>query len=425
MTAELPAPVSGVPRIPSSEDVRKRIGSPRRNRVPRWVFVLAGVVAIALVAGAVLFAKAKPRPTNYETAEVTRGRLEVTVTATGTLSAVGAVEVGSEVSGKVQKVLVSANERVSKGQVVAEIDPVQLTSEMSQANAQVSASLATIAQAEATANEARLARDRAEEQARLGLIAKKDLETARATDARAQAAVASAKANASVSSTTASTAKWKLSRTKIVAPIDGVVLARLVEPGQVVVASFQTPVLFRIAADLAHLELAVDIDEADVSKTKEGQTASFQVDAWPDRQFPAVLRTIGNEAKTTNGVVTYTAKLTVDNSSMALRPGMTASASIVTEVRENAILVPTAALRFTPSNIGPSNAPPSPFGGGPTVIPAPVAKDPHNKFVWVLSGVGTLQPVEVRPEATDGQKTAVSGNLDPSTKVVLDVLEGT
>jgi HlyD family secretion protein len=428
MTVELPARSSAAPRAPSPEEVAKRIGAGRRARIPRWAIVLAVLFVLGMVVAGVLYSrKLKPKATQYETAEVTRGRLEVTISATGTLSAVGAVEVGSEVSGKIQKVHVADNARVAKGQVLAEIDPMQLASDVAQTSAQAAASRAAIAQADATATEAHLARERAEEQAKLGLIAKKDLETARASDARAAAAVLSAKANGALTSTAASTARWKLTRTKIVAPIDGIVLARLIEPGQVVQASFQTPVLFRLATNLTRLELKVDIDEADVGKAKEGQKSTFQVDAWPDKQFPSVLTAILNEAKTTNGVVTYSAVLSVDNSDLSLRPGMTASATIVTEARDNTLLVPSGAFRFSPPTTGGSmGGPPGPLGGPPGPSPTPSAttpKDPRNKFVWVLEANGQLRSVEVRPEATDGQKTAVTGDLLPGMRVALDTLE--
>lgn len=429
MTAEIQPRSSAVPRVPTPEQVARTIGADRRRRVPRWAIAVAALAAIALGGAALASSRSlKPQPTRYETADVTRGRLEVTISATGTLSAVGIVEVGSEVSGKVQSVFVAENARVTKGQVLAEIDPMQLSSEVATTGAQLAAARASIAQAEATATEAHLARERAEEQAKLGLIAQKDLETARAADLRAQAAVLTAKANASLSSTTAATARWKLTRARIVAPTDGVVLARQVEPGQVVQASFQTPVLFKIAKDLTELELEVDIDEADVGKAKEGQKSTFQVDAWPDRQFPSTLKTIGNVATTTNGVVSYTAKLSVDNKDLMLRPGMTASATIVTEARDDALLVPSSAFRFMPPGIGGSSMPGPPGLLGPSgpkpAASAPVVKDPKNKFVWVLRDAGRVEPVEVRPEATDGSKTAVSGNLQPGMKVALDVLEG-
>lgn len=430
MTEEIPARISAAPRVPSPQDVSKRIGAGKRAPFPRWAIALISVVAVGAIGGGIWASRnaMKPKLTQYETGEVTQGRLEVTISATGTLSAVGAVEVGSEVSGKIQKVLVAENARVTKGQVLAEIDPMQLSSEVAQTSAQYAASRASIAQAEATALEAHLARERAEEQAKLGLIAKKDLETARAADARAQASVLSAKANASLTSTAASTARWKLGRTKIIAPIDGIVLARLVEPGQVVQASFQTPVLFRLADDLTKLELEVDIDEADVGRAKEGQHATFQVDAWPDKQFPSKVKTILNEAKTTNGVVTYSAVLTVDNAALTLRPGMTASATIVTEALDNAILVPSAAFRFAPVTAGTTRGgPPMPFfGGGPprASSASPNAlKDPKNKLLWVLEANGQLRSVEVHPEATDGQKTAVTGEAKPGMRVALDTLE--
>lgn len=429
MTVDMSPRSSAVPRVPTPEQVAKKIGATNRRRFPRWAIVVAALAAVALGAAAIASSRSlKPQPTRYETADVTKGRLEVTISATGTLSAVGVVEVGSEVSGKVQSVHVAENARVTKGQVLAEIDPMQLSSEVATTSAQVAAARASIAQAEATATEAHLARERAEEQAKLGLIAQKELETARAADLRAQAAVLSARANASLSSTTAANARWRLTRTKIVAPTDGIVLARQVEPGQVVQASFQTPVLFKIAKDLTELELEVDIDEADVGKAKEGQKATFQVDAWSDRQFPSILKTIGNVATTTNGVVSYTAKLSVDNKDLLLRPGMTASATIVTEARDDALLVPSSAFRFTPPGIGGSSMPGPPGLLGPsapkTTASTPVVKDPKNKLVWVLRDTGRVEAVEVRPEATDGSKTAVTGNLQPGMKVALDVLEG-
>jgi HlyD family secretion protein len=427
MTVDLPARTSAPPRAPSPEEVAKRIGPARRARTPRWAVVLMVLALVGAVVGGVLYSrKLKPKMTQYESAEVTRGRLEVTISATGTLAAMGAVEVGSEVSGKIQKVNVLDNARVTKGQVLAEIDPMQLSSDVAQTSAQAAASRASILQSEATATEAHLARERAEEQAKLGLIAKKDLETARASDARAEAAVISAKANAALTNTAASTARWKLTRAKIIAPIDGIVLARLIEPGQVVQASFQTPVLFRLATDLTRLELKVDIDEADVGKAKEGQKATFQVDAWPDKKFPSVLTAILNEAKTTNGVVTYSAVLSVDNNDLSLRPGMTASATIVTEARDNTLLVPSGAFRFSPPTTGGTmGGPPNPLSGpgaSPTAS-ASAPKDPRNKLVWVVEANGTLRSVEVRPEATDGQKTAVSGDLQPGMRVALDTLE--
>ncbi len=427
----MPTSDSGPSRFPTADEVAKTIGTSRRGSVPRWMKLFVPIlgVALALLGSGFAYSRAiKPRPIRYETAQVSRGRLEVTVSATGTLSAVGVVEVGSEVSGKVQKVYVSDNARVTKGQILAEIDPMQLASDVAQTSAQVGASKATIAQAEATATEAHLARERAEEQAKLGLIATKDLETARASDARAQASVASTKANLLLTSTAAATARWKLGRAKIVAPIDGVVLARLVEPGQVVVAAFQTPVLFRIASDLVQLELDVDIDEADVGRTREGQTATFQVDAWPDRRFPSIVKNISNEPKSTNGVVTYTAKLSVDNQTLVLRPGMTASATVITDVRENALLVPSSAFRFSPPTLGGSHGPPAPpllgTPAAPVATSAPTPRDPHNKLVWIVSPSGQLDPVEVRPEASDGEKTAVTGNLQPGTQIALDILEG-
>lgn len=407
----------------SEQDVARVLQVGKKRRSKRWGRWLGGLGLVALIGGGVAAVKLRPAPAaRYETAKVTRGELRVTVTATGTLQALGAVEVGSEVSGRVQSVSVDYNQQVKAGQTLAEIDPVQLKAETTQSHMQASAAQAAVRQAQATEEETKQALDRALTQQAAGLVSAQAVEAARASHARAVASVASARAQASLSQASASSSDWKLTKTRITSPIDGIVLARLVEPGQTVAASFQTPVLFRLAADLTRMSLHVKVDEADVGRVKEGQTAEFRVDAHGERVFASKVESLRNEATTENNVVTYEGVLTVDNAERLLRPGMTATATIIADRREDAVLVPNAALRFTPPSMVASGGPPGP--GGPrkvTVGPVEAGK----KRVWVLKG-GQPAPVDVRTGATDGSRTEVtSGELAPDTEVLTDIIEAT
>ena len=291
---------------------------------------------------------------HYETARATRADVRVTVTATGTLEAITTVEVGAEVTGRLLTVLVDANDTVKKGQLLAEIDPEQLRAAADEARAQVGSAEAAIRQAKATRVESEKAAIRAREQAKQGLMAEKDLEAAEAAAERAEASLASSVASATRSPATLIQALSRLDKTKIISPIDGIVLSRHVEPGQTVTAGFSTPLLFKLAQDLTQMRLNVDVDEADMGRVREGQDASFTVDAYPDRTFSSKVTSLRNEPKTSQNVVTYQGVLSVDNQQRLLRPGMTCTATILADMRKDVLVVPNAALRFAPPV---SNAP--------------------------------------------------------------------
>ncbi|MFT3773357.1 MAG: efflux RND transporter periplasmic adaptor subunit [Minicystis sp.] len=353
----------------------------------------------------------------FRTAEVGRGDLRVTVTATGMLQATTTVEIGAEVSGRILKMTVDANDLVKKGQVLAVIDPEQLRAAVDQAGAQLAAADAAIRQAKATREEARAAADRAAVQIKEGLLSKKELEAANAAAERAEASVASAVANAALARAALTSAQSRLDKATIVSPIDGVVLARSMEPGQTVTAGFSTPVLFKIAEDLTRMRLEVDVDEADVGRTRDGQEASFAVEAYPDRSFPSRVLLLLNEPKTSSNVVTYKARLAADNGDRLLRPGMTATATIVADTRRDVVLVPNAALRFVPPSRSGPGGPPGP-GGGPKKAGEVVEKD--RKTVYVLDH-GELRRVAVKVGATDGTNTELLSNeLAPGAQVVVD-----
>lgn len=394
---------SAPPRA-APDDVAALLGTEHRPR-RRWISrVLILVLALAALALVVVLAGRRGGPgagPTYRTAAVTSGDLRVTITATGTVQATTTVEVGAEVSGRILKMTVDANDPVKKGQVLAVIDPEQLRAAVDQASAQLAAADAAIRQAQATRRETTLAADRAQAQVKEGLTSQRDLEAAIAAASRAEAQVASAVANAALARAALSSARTKLDKATIVSPIDGVVLSRSMEPGQTVTAGFATPVLFKIAEDLRRMRLDIDVDEADVGRAREGQEASFTVEAYPSRSFPSRVLLLLNEPKTSSNVVTYKARLAVDNDDRLLRPGMTATATIVADLRAGARLIPNAALRFTPPATGPGPGGP-PGMGGPKRVGEMVDKD--RKAVHVVEP-GGLRKVLVRVGATDGTHT--------------------
>ncbi|WP_394840536.1 efflux RND transporter periplasmic adaptor subunit [Pendulispora brunnea] len=396
--------------LESTEDVRRVLGiGKRKGRQILLRAAFGAVLLVTLVLGVRAFLRrraesARPR---YTTEKVAQQDLRVTVAATGKLQGLATVEVGAEVTGKVQRVLVGYNDRVIKGQVLAEIDPEQLRADVEQQRAQVLAAESDIEQAVATLAEKSQARQRAKEQAALGLIAQKDLEAAEAAAARAAADLSGKRANAEIRRANLKAAASKLGKTKIVAPMDGIVLSRSVEPGQTVTAGYTTPVLFKVAEDLSKLELHVNVAESDIGRVREGQEAFFGVDAYPSRQFSSRVLSLRNEPKTEQNVVTYEAVLTVDNADRVLRPGMTATATIVSETISRAIVVPNAALRFVP--------PPSPSAG-----PPPRAGE---KRVHVRRG-DELVPVAVKTGASDGSVTELLGSsLEVGSEIVVDVAQ--
>lgn len=331
---------------------------------------MLGLLFVALLIGGVLFWRNKGRSSQgvrYLTARAQVGDLKETVTATGTLKGLDSVDVGAQISGKLLKINVDFNDRVKTGQVLAEIDPAQLQSRVEQSRAQVNAADASLVLAKATLAQTKAQYARALDLSEKGLISSKDLDSAKADADRASASIASATAQTTLSRASLRDAETSLSYAVIRSPIDGVVLSRLVEPGQTVAATMSAPVLFTLARDLTQLRLYVDIDEADVGKVKEGQAASFLVDAWNDHSFSSKVLSVHNLPTAGQTVVTYQAVLSVDNSESLLRPGMTATATITTDERKGVLLVPNAALRFSP----PATAKSSGGGGIPFFGSAP------------------------------------------------------
>jgi HlyD family secretion protein len=375
---------------PDADLVRRLgLGSHMRGRLG-WI--IGGVIVAVLVVLAVVFTSRGHAP-EYVTQAVTRGPLAVTVSATGTLQPRDQVDVGAEISGRIEQLYVDYNDHVKKGERLAHINTDQIEAQLAQARA-------ALAQAQATLTQSSENYPRTAALAKSNAASKQDLDNARADLLRARANVNLAQAQVRANETL-------LSKATIYSPIDGVVLDRKVSRGQTVVAAMQTPVLFTLASDLSQMELDVDIDEADVGQVHDGQKATFTVDAYPGREFDATLVSIHSAPKTVQGVVTYQGVLLVSNPNELLKPGMTATATITASRIGNALLVPNAAVRFVPAP------------GATTVPPAPNV--PGTGRVWTVAA-GKLVPHDLKLGASDGRMTQVRrGDIAIGDSVVTDV----
>ena len=366
---------------------------------------------------------------SYVTEPAAIDRLVVTVSATGTLQPTNEVEVGSELSGILDLVTVDYNDRVTKGQLLARLDVTKLTTEMLQSAAELEVAKATLEEKKATVveAEAEVARLQAVRAASGGRIpSAQDMDAAKATAARARAARENANAQIALAQAKLDFDRTNLAKAEIRAPISGVVLSRNVEAGQTIAASLQTPVLFTLAEDLTQMELEVDVDEADVGEVREGQSATFSVDAYADREFPAHITQLRFASEKVEGVVSYKAVLEVANSDLALRPGMTATASIVVDEIDNALLIPNAALRFVPPKKKTDERgllqKLVPFG------PRRAARRPEGRSAEKERTVyrlveGKPEQIDIQVGATDGRRTQVtSGDVAAGTTLVVDTV---
>ncbi|HZV24476.1 MAG TPA: efflux RND transporter periplasmic adaptor subunit [Luteimonas sp.] len=286
----------------------------------------------------------------YRTATIDRGDIRVAISATGTLSAISTVDVGSQISGQVTAVRVDFNDHVSKGEVLARIDPSTYQAQIAQGSAAVGSARANLASAQATLRNAEADYARKAELAQQQLVARSDADLARAARDQARAQADAAQAQITQQQASTQTSQLNLQRTVIRSPVDGVVVTRTVEPGQTVAASLQAPVLFQIAEDLSKMQIILAVDEADIGQVKAGQLVSFSVDAFPDRQYRGSVQQVRLSATNTNNVITYPVVVAVDNSDRSLLPGMTANAEIEVSRRSDVLRVPNSALRFKPAD---------------------------------------------------------------------------
>jgi len=401
------------------------------GRTKRWWVVVATVLTIVVLLALLLSMGGGTQQGQYLSEQAVTGKLVVTISASGTLQPTRSVDVGSELSGTLEAVLVNDNDRVTKGQILARLDISKLLDQVAKSRAAVAAAEASVAQMEATVAESRANLNRLRRVAELSggkVPSKTELESAEATHQRAVASEASARAAVVQARAALKSDETNIEKAVIRAPINGVVLARKVEPGQTVVAAMTAPVLFSIAEDLTKMELQVKVDEADVGSVQLGQAASFTVSAWPGRTFPATIQRVGIGSTITDNVVTYKTILGVTNDDLALRPGMTATARIITANRENVLLVPNAALRFTP----PAAMEAGQQGG---LVSRLLPRPPQSKKqqatttttgtqqVWLLrDGQPVASPVTIG--VSNGRQTEIlSGDVKPGAAVITEYQE--
>jgi HlyD family secretion protein len=314
--------------------------------------LIGTVLALILGTGAwLLLGRGRDNPDgSYKTARVERGPLVSTVSATGNLTPVVTVQVGTQVSGMIARIFVDYNSPVKKGQPIAEIDPTLFRAQLEQARGNYLAAQANVEKARVTLADAKRTMRRNAELLGKKIISQGDFDTVETTHDAAVAALAAAQAAVVQMHGSLLQAQANLDYTSIRSPVDGIVVSRSVDVGQTVAASFQTPTLFNIAQDLTQMEILSSVDEADISKIREGQAVSFTVDAYPERRFEGRVAQVRNAPVTSSNVVTYVAVVSLDNGEMLLKPGMTANVTFEVGRREDALKVPKAALRFKPKS---------------------------------------------------------------------------
>ncbi len=375
----------------------------------KWLVVLVFGLAVAFVA--VRYGRSRPNSlVQYDTAAIDRGPIAAKVTATGAVSALVTVQVGSQVSGRIDKLFADFGSQVKKGQTIATIDPALFQAAVSRERANHSSAVAAVARARANFSKAEKDFTRAKVLISEGIMSRADYDAAEAALKAARADVTVSQAAVEQSEAALKQAELNLYYTTIISPIDGVVISRNVDVGQTVAATFQAPVLFTIAQDLTKMQVDTNVAEADVGKVTQGMKVTFTVDAYPTRTFQGVVRQVRDNATTLQNVVTYDAVIDVDNSDGALKPGMTASVTFNYATRDDVLRLPNAALRFKPdpatlSAMG-ASAPPELHGG--------------DRAVWALRGE---RPVLViaKTGITDGTYTEVlSGDLRVGDRAVIE-----
>jgi HlyD family secretion protein len=415
-----------IQNLPDQQEIEEILGMGTAARTRRWFSRVLWLAAIAVIVGGGVWwyesSQAAANKITYDTALSKRAGLVVTVTATGTIQPTTQIDVSSEMSGVVRAVNVDNNSLIKKGDVLAELDTERYKAQLRSLQASVEGAKAKLADAQATLDASNLTLSRQQSLQKKGLNVAQDFETAQATHERSVAAIASAQADILIADANLELKQLDIDKSQILSPVNGIVLKRAIEPGQTVASSLQAPVLFTLAEDLKHMQLEANIDEADIGTVKIGQTANFTVDAFTGRSFPAQIQTIEFSPLTTDGVVTYKAILSVDNSDLALRPGMTATAQITVQEIRDALLVPNAALRYSP----PVAAKQQSFSLTSLFMPRmprgekPVKKDAvaGERVVWTLKD-NTPQSMTISTGATDGKMTEVTkGDLAADTALI-------
>jgi HlyD family secretion protein len=374
--------------------------------------LLIGIALAAVIAGAAyLYLGGNNGAATYRTAKVERGDILDTITATGNINAVTTVSVGSQISGTISNLFVDYNSRVSKGQVIARIDPRLLEAAVLQARGAFENAKASLEKAKVSVTDANRTYRRNLELVKDGFVAQSDVDAAQTAYEQAVASQKSADASVMQATGSLNVAQANLEYATIRSPVDGIVISRSVDVGQTVAASFQTPTLFSIAQDLTKMQIDTNVDESDIGRASKGQAVTFTVDAWPNRLFTGEVTQVRNAPIVTQNVVTYNVVILVDNRDLLLKPGMTTNVTILVNKYENILKVPNAALRYRPADKSKGNA-----GKG-----ASKGKEASGQRVYRVGKDSELAPVSVKTGVSDGSFTELaSGDLKEGDVLVID-----
>ncbi|MBT8413458.1 MAG: efflux RND transporter periplasmic adaptor subunit [Boseongicola sp.] len=397
------------------------------HRFRRWAFIGAGIGIVILGGAFAMGAFQRSNAPVYLTSPAVISDFDVIVTGTGTVEPTNLVEISSELSGTLADVHVDYNDEVTVGTVLASLDTTKLEAQLAVSKASLDAAIARVAMAEASLHEAREMYETTLSLEERGVTPHQVFIEREARFLRAQAELQSAKADRSLAEASLDLQQAELAKACICSPVDGVVLNRAVDPGQIVASALSAPVLFTVAEDLSQMELRLDIDEADIGQIEVGQQATFTVDAYDDRQFPATIVQVRFAPETVDGIVTYKGILKIDNSDLLLRPGMTATADItVDEIRE-ALVVPNAALRYAPLVIVDEAPEREERSGllGMLIPDAPAGGHARadSGTVWVLEDSAPRE-VNVVAGATDGKVTQIlSGEIAVNDLLITEQID--
>jgi len=377
------------------------------------IIVAAVVAVVALAAGIYFYSKKEPESV-YKTAKVERGAMVSTVSATGNVAAVVTVQVGTQVSGTIQKLFVDFNSSVKKGQVIAQIDPALFNAQVEQTHGNYLTAQANLLRVTADLADAKRNLERNRQLVKDGIIAQSEFETAETRYEQAVAAVKGAEGSVIQTRGSYSQAQTNQKYSTIRSPVDGIVVSRNVDVGQTVAASFQTPTLFTIAQDLTKMQIDTSVDEADISRVKVGQPVTFTVDSYPENRFAGQVTQIRNAPIITQNVVTYVVVVGVDNRDMKLKPGMTANIAIETAHKDDVLKIPSAALRFKPKVAKEAKVKPAGTEQRRT-------KKEAGQLVHILGQGNKPAPVPVKTGInSDGQVEVVEGNLKENDEVIVE-----
>lgn len=359
----------------------------------KWMIIIACVVVLAAIVYALMGSKKEAPVMDYETARVEKATIGNSVTATGTIEPVTKVEVGTQVSGIIDKIYVDYNSVVHKGQIIAELDKTNLMSELNSAKSNLAGAKSDLDYQRANYKRIKALYDKE-------LVSGNEYDTALLSLRQAESTYAQRKE-------AVSKAQTNLGYAIITSPIDGIIISKAVEEGQTVAASYSTPTLFTIAQDLTDMRVIADVDEADIGEVEVGQRVSFTVDAYPGETFEGQVTQVRLEATTESNVVTYEVVISASNKDLKLKPGLTANVTIFTLERNNIVSVPTKALRFTPTK--------------EMLNPGEKIEDCQGAHkVWVREGK-TLKAYAVKTGITNGTRTQIVSGVKEGAEVIVEM----